>query len=57
MHVGLHLLRLTPDRFWRLTPIEFFAMAGGLKPGRETIGRARLEALMESFPDGDRNGG
>ncbi|RWX76008.1 phage tail assembly chaperone [Neorhizobium lilium] len=53
MHIGLCLLRLKPQDFWSLTPIEFFAMAGGLKPRGHGIDGQRLDALMGDFPDQD----
>ena len=52
MHAGLCLLRLTPDVFWRLTPVEFFAMTGGLRPRSPEMGRDGLEGLMGRYPDG-----
>ena len=52
LHVGLCLLRLSPRDFWALTPIEFFAMAGGTRPRTAAIGRAGLDDLMRGFPDG-----
>ncbi|WP_142591667.1 rcc01693 family protein [Pseudorhizobium endolithicum] len=51
MHVGLCLLRLPPEVFWRLTPAEFSAMAGGMRPRSPEIRRDGLEALMRRFPD------
>ena len=51
MHLGLCLLRLSPDVFWRLTPAEFLAMTGGMRPRPMGIRRDGLEALMERFPD------
>ncbi|WP_436252138.1 rcc01693 family protein [Neorhizobium sp. LjRoot104] len=51
MHAGLCLLRLPPRDFWALTPVEFFAMTGGLRARRAGIGKAGLEALMRAFPD------
>ncbi len=57
MHLGLCLLRLTPHDFWRLTPIEFFAVTGGLAPRAQAIDRQRLEALIRDFPDGDPHDG
>jgi uncharacterized phage protein (TIGR02216 family) len=50
-HVGLCLLRLPPETFWSLTPIEFHAMAGGLSPPPVRLGRSALEAMMRRFPD------
>jgi uncharacterized phage protein (TIGR02216 family) len=57
MHAGLCLLRLSPDVFWRLTPVEFFAMTGGLRSQPPGIGREGLAGLMERFPDGVVEGG
>ncbi len=52
MHVGMCLLRLPPKTFWALTPVEFFAMAGGLTDQNAAPGRDSLEALMKAFSDG-----
>lgn len=52
LHVGLCLLRLDPERFWRLSPCEFHALAGGLAPKPERLDRDRLDGLMTLFPDG-----
>ncbi len=57
MHIGLCLLRLKPDEFWSLSPIEFFAMAGGLSPRSEGMDHRRLSALMNDFPDGETRDG
>lgn len=51
MHAGLHLLRLSPRDFWALTPVEFFAMTGGVRPQGVAMGRDELDALMRQFPD------
>lgn len=51
MHVGLCVLRLSPQKFWRLSPREFMAMAGGYRPHRVAMERADMEALMRLFPD------
>lgn len=51
IHVGLCLLRLSPRDFWALTPVEFFAMAGGARPREAMMARDGLEALMRAFPD------
>jgi uncharacterized phage protein (TIGR02216 family) len=57
MHAGLCLLRLAPKDFWALTPREFFAMTGGLRPGGNAMDRGVLDALMTRFPDdGDDRG-
>ncbi|AYD00236.1 rcc01693 family protein [Neorhizobium sp. NCHU2750] len=52
MHVGFCLLRLSSRDLWALTPTEFAAMAGSLKPRGEATNRAGLDALMRAFPDG-----
>ena len=51
MRAGLCDLRLTPDVFWRLTPLELKLMLGadGAAPG---LSRARLDELVAAFPDG-----
>ncbi len=51
MRVGLCDLRLSPDVFWRLTPLELKLMLGadGAAPG---LSRARLDELVAAFPDG-----
>lgn len=51
IHAGLSLLRLSPAVFWALTPIEFFAMTGGMRPQSATLDRAGMEGLMALFPD------
>jgi len=52
LHAGLHLLRLPSHDFWALTPREFLAITGGLRPRAAGLERAGLEALMGAFPDG-----
>ncbi|WP_432331016.1 rcc01693 family protein [Agrobacterium rosae] len=52
IHAGLSLLRLSPNVFWALTPVEFFAMTGGMRPRRDGLDRGGLEGLMRAFPDG-----
>jgi uncharacterized phage protein (TIGR02216 family) len=51
MRAGLHELRLTPDVFWRLTPIELKIMLGAENTA-PALTRARLEELAAAFPDG-----
>lgn len=48
--LGLLGLKLTPEVFWRLTPIELKIMLGaeGTAPA---LTRARLEELAAAFPD------
>lgn len=50
IRAGLHELRLTPDQFWRLTPVELRIMLG---TDRLAVGitRTRLEELSTAFPD------
>ncbi|MBB4104855.1 rcc01693 family protein [Allorhizobium borbori] len=51
LHAGLCLLRLPPAVFWAMTPREFFAATGGLKPRGAAPARGDLDALMREFPD------
>ena len=50
MRLGLTRLRLEPDVFWDLTPVELMLMAGG-GGGREALTRGGLEDLVARFPD------
>jgi len=50
MRAGLRGLGLRPDQFWQLTPAEFLLMLGE-GAADAPMGRARLEALSEAFPD------
>ena len=50
MRFGLCDLRLEPEVFWALTPVELMMMAGqGAASG--AINRTGLDALMCKFPD------
>ncbi|MCX8998460.1 phage tail assembly chaperone [Rhizobiaceae bacterium BDR2-2] len=51
LHTGLCLLRLPPPVFWTMTPREFIAAAGGLRPRGLGPSRPAFEALMAAFPD------
>ncbi|XUY27523.1 rcc01693 family protein [Agrobacterium sp. rho-8.1] len=51
IHAGLSLLRLSPDVFWALTPVEFFAMTGGMRAKDGGLDRVGMEGLMRRFPD------
>lgn len=51
MHAGLYLLRLSPQAFWSLSPLEFAAMTGRFQQGDQSFTRQKLEALMAAFPD------
>ena len=50
MRLGLVELRLSPERFWALTPAELMLMAGA---GGEmaSLSRAGFVDLSASFPD------
>ena len=50
MQAGLHGLRLTPDQFWRLTPLEL-AMMLGAAGAQGPMQRSGLDALMAAYPD------
>ncbi len=55
MRAGLHELRLDPERFWALSPVELAVMRG-VAGGPAPLGRARLEELMRAWPDRGREG-
>lgn len=50
MELGLGVLRLSPDSFWRMTPRELAAAAGLSQTGGD-LSRRELDALMTAFPD------
>lgn len=50
MRAGLQGLRLTPDAFWRLSPIELRIMLGA-ENAAAPVTRTRLEELAAAFPD------
>lgn len=50
MRAGLKGLRLRPDEFWALTPVELQLMLGD--PGKQAPLLSKgLEALMAAYPD------
>ncbi|AVT80766.1 rcc01693 family protein [Rhodopseudomonas palustris] len=52
MQLGLGVLRLPPDQFWRMTPRELAAAIAGLRGGATPpLGRAALDELMRRYPD------
>lgn len=58
MRLGLGALRLPPDQFWSMTPVELTrALEGaGLRSVPSlAIGRRMLETLMEAHPDRARS--
>lgn len=59
MRAGLYELRLAPEVFWKLTPIELRIMLGADKSA-PVLTRARLDELAAQFPDdtkGEAHGG
>ena len=50
MRAGLMGLGLSPEAFWRLTPIELKIMLGADRTN-PSLSRARLEELAAAFPD------
>ncbi|MHA1528742.1 MAG: rcc01693 family protein [Alphaproteobacteria bacterium] len=59
MRLGLGTLRLPPEVFWSMTPVELqraLEGAGILAIGGagSWMGRAALEGLMARFPDKDK---
>lgn len=51
MRLGLFQLRLTPEQFWQLTPVELTVMAGGMPGVNPSMTRGLLEELCAEFPD------
>lgn len=56
MRAGLGGLGLTPDVFWRLTPVELRIMLG-VDATTSPLTRARLDELARAFPDRARENG
>lgn len=50
MRAGLRDLRLTPDQFWRLTPVDLWVMLG-TERAAHGLTRSGLEELSAAFPD------
>ena len=50
--IGLGVLRLSPEQFWKMTPREFAAALRGLygEPAAP-LDRATFDALVARFPD------
>lgn len=54
MRAGMTGLKLTPDAFWRLTPLELMLLLGR-EQGAGGLGRVRLEELARAYPDAAAN--
>ena len=52
MRAGMTGLRLRPDEFWGLSPLELMLMLGR-EHGAGALGRVRLEELARAYPDSD----
>lgn len=50
LRIGLLRLGLSPEAFWRLTPVELRMMLGEAA-AVPSLTRARLEELAAAFPD------
>ena len=50
VRVALFELRLAPEAFWKLTPLELRIMRGAELTG-PPLTRSRLEELAAAFPD------
>jgi uncharacterized phage protein (TIGR02216 family) len=52
MRFGLGRLRLAPDHFWALTPLELAAAAAAYAPpAARPLDRAGLASLIALYPD------
>ena len=56
MQSGLKGLGLTPDQFWRLTPLELRIMLGA-DAAAPAFTRSRLDELCRAFPDVKKDAG
>lgn len=53
MRLGMGALRLPPDAFWAMTPVELLAalQGAGIAPIGGFMDRNALDSLMAAFPD------
>lgn len=51
MRLGMVDLRLSPDRFWALTPAELLLMAGIDADASTSLSRGSFADLAARFPD------
>jgi uncharacterized phage protein (TIGR02216 family) len=52
--IGLGILRLPPESFWRMTPRELALAIEALTGRGEALPRGALHELMKRYPDGRR---
>lgn len=50
MRLGLRELRLSPEAFWALTPVELLVLLGA-DTSTPSFTRARLDELAQAYPD------
>lgn len=50
MWAGMRGLGLSPEAFWRLTPVELRVLLG-TSAGAAPLGRSRLDQLLVAYPD------
>jgi uncharacterized phage protein (TIGR02216 family) len=53
--IGLGILRLAPEQFWRMTPRELALAIEALTGRSAPLARATLRDLMTRYPDGGRH--
>lgn len=53
MRAGMRGAGLSPEAFWRLTPVELLLLLG-IEAGAAPLTRARLEELARAYPDARR---
>ena len=51
MGVGLGVLRLSPEQFWRMTPRELASAIEALGGQSAPLDRASFQQLMARYPD------
>lgn len=56
MGLGLRELRLPPEQFWKLTPVELLTILG-IDAAKPALTRARLNELARAYPDIQKESG